>query len=90
MVITFDDGPHPKYTREILDALAAQCTKATFFNVGGMIKEFPDIARQVQAEGHTVGTHTYTHRNLGSHRSIAPSRRSRARSMSLRRRCRTA
>jgi len=66
VVITFDDGPHPQYTREILDALAAQCTKATFFNVGEMIKEFPDIARQVQAEGHTVGTHTYTHRNLGS------------------------
>src|SRR4029079_2509471 len=66
VVITFDDGPHPQYTREILDALAAQCTKATFFNVGEMIKEFPDIARQVQAEVHTVGTHTYTHRNLGS------------------------
>jgi len=65
VVLTFDDGPHPKYTREILDALAAQCTKATFFYVGRMIKEFPDIARQVQAEGHTVGTHTYTHRNLG-------------------------
>ena len=65
VVITFDDGPHPVYTREILDALAAQCTKATFFNVGEMIKNFPDVARQVQAEGHTVGTHTYTHRNLG-------------------------
>ncbi len=66
VVITFDDGPHPKFTREILDALAAQCTKATFFYVGRMMKEFPDIARQVQAEGHTVGTHTYNHRNLGS------------------------
>ena len=65
VVITFDDGPHPVFTREILDALAAQCTKATFFNVGQMIKNFPDMARQVQAEGHTVGTHTYTHRNLG-------------------------
>ena len=65
VVLTFDDGPHPNFTREILDALAAQCTKATFFNVGEMIKKFPDIARQVQAEGHTVGTHTYTHRNLG-------------------------
>jgi peptidoglycan/xylan/chitin deacetylase (PgdA/CDA1 family) len=65
VVLTFDDGPHPKFTREILDALAAQCTKATFFYVGRMIKEFPDIARQVQAEGHTIGTHTYNHRNLG-------------------------
>jgi peptidoglycan-N-acetylglucosamine deacetylase len=66
VVLTFDDGPHPQYTREILAALAAQCTKATFFNVGEMIKEYPDVAREVQAAGHTVGTHTYTHRNLAS------------------------
>jgi peptidoglycan/xylan/chitin deacetylase (PgdA/CDA1 family) len=65
VVITFDDGPHPVYTKEILDALAAQCTKATFFYVGRMLKEFPDVAREVQAKGHTVGTHTYAHRNLG-------------------------
>jgi peptidoglycan/xylan/chitin deacetylase (PgdA/CDA1 family) len=65
VVLTFDDGPHPEFTRQILDALAAQCTKATFFQVGRMLKNFPDMARQVQAEGHTVGTHTYTHRNLG-------------------------
>jgi peptidoglycan/xylan/chitin deacetylase (PgdA/CDA1 family) len=66
VVLTFDDGPHPTYTREILAALAAQCTKATFFNVGEMIKDYPDIAREVQAAGHTIGTHTYTHRNLAS------------------------
>jgi len=66
VVLTFDDGPHPVFTREILDALAAQCTKATFFYVGRMLKSFPDVARQVQAEGHTVGTHTYAHRNLGA------------------------
>jgi peptidoglycan/xylan/chitin deacetylase (PgdA/CDA1 family) len=66
VVLTFDDGPHPTYTKQILAALAAQCTKATFFNVGEMVKQFPDIAKQVQAEGHTVGTHTWSHRNLGS------------------------
>jgi peptidoglycan/xylan/chitin deacetylase (PgdA/CDA1 family) len=66
VVLTFDDGPHPTYTKEILAALAAQCTKATFFNVGEMVKQFPDVARQVQAEGHTIGTHTWSHRNLGS------------------------
>lgn len=65
VVLTFDDGPHPEFTRQILDALAAQCTKATFFHVGRMLKNFPEVARQVQAEGHTVGTHTHTHRNLG-------------------------
>jgi peptidoglycan/xylan/chitin deacetylase (PgdA/CDA1 family) len=65
VVLTFDDGPHPTYTKEILAALAAQCTKATFFNVGEMVKQFPDVAKQVQAEGHTIGTHTWSHRNLG-------------------------
>lgn len=66
VILTFDDGPHPTHTREILDALAAECTKATFFYVGRMLKNFPEVARQVQAEGHTVGTHTYSHRNLGA------------------------
>ncbi len=66
VVLTFDDGPHPTFTKEILAALAAQCTKATFFNVGEMVKQFPDVAKQVQAEGHTIGTHTWSHRNLGS------------------------
>ncbi|MFA5899135.1 MAG: polysaccharide deacetylase family protein [Hyphomicrobium sp.] len=66
VVITFDDGPHPVYTKQILAALAEQCTKATFFNVGEMIKNFPEIAKEVQAAGHTVGTHTWSHRNLGA------------------------
>ena len=66
VVLTFDDGPHPAYTKEVLAALAAQCTKATFFNVGQMVKQFPDVAREVQAEGHTIGTHTWSHPNLGA------------------------
>jgi peptidoglycan/xylan/chitin deacetylase (PgdA/CDA1 family) len=65
VVLTFDDGPHPKYTQKILAALKAQCTKATFFNVGEMVKQYPDVAREVQAEGHTIGTHTWSHPNLG-------------------------
>ncbi|HIE68896.1 MAG TPA: polysaccharide deacetylase family protein [Planctomycetes bacterium] len=65
VVLTFDDGPNPKYTKEILATLKAQCTKATFFNVGEMVQRFPDIAREVQAEGHTIGTHTWSHPNLG-------------------------
>ncbi len=66
VILTFDDGPHPTHTREILDALAAECTKATFFYVGRMMKNFPEMTKAVQAEGHTVGTHTYSHRNLGA------------------------
>lgn len=65
VVLTFDDGPHPKYTQKILAALKAQCTKATFFNVGQMIKRYPDVAREVEAAGHTIGTHTWSHPNLG-------------------------
>ena len=64
VVLTFDDGPHPTYTKQI-EALAAQCTKATFFNVGEMVKQYPDVAREVEAEGHTIGTDTWSHPNRG-------------------------
>jgi peptidoglycan-N-acetylglucosamine deacetylase len=66
VVLTFDDGPHPIYTKGILAALAAQCTKATFFNVGEMVKQYPDVAREVEAAGHTIGTHTWSHPNLAA------------------------
>jgi peptidoglycan-N-acetylglucosamine deacetylase len=66
VALTFDDGPHPEFTKEILAALKAQCTKATFFNVGEMVKKFPDVVREVEAQGHTVGTHTWSHANLAA------------------------
>src|SRR5271169_1127779 len=47
VVLTFDDGPFPNDTKAILDALAAQCTKATFFNVGSMAAAYPDFAKEV-------------------------------------------
>ena len=64
VVLTFDDGPAPRSTRPILAALAAQCTKATFFMVGEMAAEYPDVVREVAAQGHTIGTHTWSHLNL--------------------------
>jgi peptidoglycan-N-acetylglucosamine deacetylase len=64
VVLTFDDGPMPKYTRPVLAALAAQCTKATFFMLGEMAAEYPDVAKEVAALGHTIGTHTWSHPNL--------------------------
>ena len=64
MVLTFDDGPFPNDTKAILDALAAQCTKATFFNVGSMAAAYPDLAKEVASQGHTIGTHTWSHPNL--------------------------
>ena len=64
VVLTFDDGPVPKYTRPILAALAAQCTQATFFSVGEMAAAYPDVVKEVAAQGHTIGTHTWSHSNL--------------------------
>lgn len=66
VVLTFDDGPAPNTTRPILAALAAQCTKATFFMVGEMAAEYPDVVREVVEQGHTVGTHTWSHLNLAT------------------------
>jgi peptidoglycan/xylan/chitin deacetylase (PgdA/CDA1 family) len=61
VVLTFDDGPLPKFTKPILDALDEYCTKAVFFNVGEMALAYPDTVKEVLARGHTVGTHTWSH-----------------------------
>jgi peptidoglycan/xylan/chitin deacetylase (PgdA/CDA1 family) len=61
VVITFDDGPLPPYTDQVLDVLAAQCVKATFFMVGEMAHSFPATVRRVYEEGHTIGTHSDHH-----------------------------
>lgn len=61
VVLTFDDGPMPKYTKPILDALDKFCTKATFFSVGQMASAYPDMVKEVIGRGHTLGTHTWSH-----------------------------
>jgi peptidoglycan/xylan/chitin deacetylase (PgdA/CDA1 family) len=61
VILTFDDGPVPRYTNPILDILAAQCVKATFFLVGEMARTHPATARRIYAEGHTIGTHSEDH-----------------------------
>ena len=61
VVLTFDDGPVPRYTNQILDILAAQCVKATFFLVGEMARAHSSTARRIFAEGHTIGTHSEDH-----------------------------
>jgi peptidoglycan-N-acetylglucosamine deacetylase len=58
VVLTFDDGPLPPRTNHILDILASECVKATFFLVGRMATTYPDVARKVAAAGHTIGTHS--------------------------------
>jgi len=61
VVLTFDDGPLPRYTNQILDILAAQCVRATFFLVGEMARAYPAAARRAFADGHTIGTHSEGH-----------------------------
>jgi len=61
VVLTFDDGPLTKHTKPILEMLDAQCVKATFFVVGKMAQAYPDMLREVEAAGHTIGTHTLSH-----------------------------
>src|SRR6516164_3391401 len=61
VVLTFDDGPVPAYSNEILDILASQCVKATYFMVGEMARAYPAVVRRVYEEGHTIGTHSEDH-----------------------------
>ncbi|SFJ67292.1 polysaccharide deacetylase family protein [Bradyrhizobium sp. Gha] len=61
VVLTFDDGPLPKYSNQVLQILADECIKATFFIIGQQAKANPEGVRKLVAAGHTVGTHTMTH-----------------------------
>jgi peptidoglycan/xylan/chitin deacetylase (PgdA/CDA1 family) len=61
VVITFDDGPLSPLTSHILDTLAKECVKATFFMVGRMARAYPHLVKRVYAEGHTIGNHSQNH-----------------------------
>jgi peptidoglycan-N-acetylglucosamine deacetylase len=61
VVITFDDGPIPPYSNIILDTLAAQCVKATYFLVGEMAHSHPSIVRRIYNAGHSIGSHSQNH-----------------------------
>jgi peptidoglycan/xylan/chitin deacetylase (PgdA/CDA1 family) len=64
VVLTFDDGPWPVTTERVLKALEDQCTKALFFTIGQHASWHPEIIKRVKAAGHTVGTHTWSHKDL--------------------------
>jgi len=64
VVLTFDDGPWPATTSKILQALARECVRATFFLIGKPASEHPELVRRIAEQGHTVGHHTWTHHNL--------------------------
>lgn len=61
VVLTFDDGPWPGTTARVLDALAHECVRATFFMIGQNAQAHPDLVRRVRAEGHVVAYHTFAH-----------------------------
>ncbi|MBD2293241.1 polysaccharide deacetylase family protein [Anabaena sphaerica FACHB-251] len=61
IALTIDDGPWPKTTVEMLDILKQNDVKATFFWVGSSLKNYPEIAKRVVAEGHAIGNHTWNH-----------------------------
>lgn len=64
IAMTFDDGPHPSNTPRLLNMLAQRNIKATFFVVGQLAKEHPQIIRRILAEGHEVANHTMSHPTL--------------------------
>jgi peptidoglycan-N-acetylglucosamine deacetylase len=61
VALTFDDGPDPIYTPQILDALAKYNAKATFFVIGAEAERFPEIIKRQAEEGHEIANHTYRH-----------------------------
>ncbi len=61
VVLTFDDGPLPRNSDQILGILAAQCVKATFFTVGRMARAYPEGVRKLRDAGHSIGAHTQNH-----------------------------
>jgi Predicted xylanase/chitin deacetylase len=64
IAFTFDDGPDPNYTPQVLSLFREAGGRATFYMIGSQVEAHPDIARMVLAEGHELGNHTYTHPNL--------------------------
>ncbi|GMA14285.1 glycosyltransferase (plasmid) [Deinococcus metallilatus] len=65
LALTFDDGPDPTYTPQLLDILKREQVPATFFIVGLHGEEHPELLRRMLAEGHEIGSHTFTHPDLG-------------------------
>lgn len=61
VVLTFDDGPWPGTTQQILAALRRECVRATFFLLGRNARAHPEIVRRIAHSGHTIGHHTYSH-----------------------------
>ena len=64
IAITFDDGPNEDYTAELLEGLKERGVSATFFLLGTEVEKYPELVKQIYADGHLIGTHSYQHVNL--------------------------
>jgi len=62
IAITFDDGPHPRDTPQVLDMLDKHNVRATFFLVGKYVEQYPELVKQIHQSGHQLGIHCYRHR----------------------------
>lgn len=62
--LTFDDGPNPEYTKQVLDILDKYDVKGTFFLVGQSVEMYPDIVKEIHNRGHYIGSHSYTHSDM--------------------------
>jgi peptidoglycan/xylan/chitin deacetylase (PgdA/CDA1 family) len=65
--LTLDDGPTPGITDRILDLLAEDGSRATFFCLGQKAEQYPALVRRIQSEGHAIGNHTFSHLNAWNH-----------------------
>ncbi|SCL16906.1 Glycosyltransferase, catalytic subunit of cellulose synthase and poly-beta-1,6-N-acetylglucosamine synthase [Micromonospora rhizosphaerae] len=66
IALTFDDGPDPRWTPQVLDVLRRHHAHATFFLVGARVNEHPELVRRILAEGHEIGSNTFTHVELSA------------------------
>ena len=64
VAITFDDGPNPDYTADLLKGLKERGVSATFFLLGTEVEKYPELVKQMYEDGHLIGTHSYQHVNL--------------------------
>jgi peptidoglycan/xylan/chitin deacetylase (PgdA/CDA1 family) len=64
LALTYDDGPNDPHTLRLLEVLAKEDVKATFFLIGRYVKQRPDIAREIAKAGHAIGNHSFTHPNF--------------------------
>lgn len=71
VALTFDDGPHPSNTPQVLEILARYGIQATFFWIGRELRKYPDVARSVVVAGHAVGNHTWNHRSRLASEAVA-------------------